>query len=252
MSSKATILITDDEKSIRNALKEILEFENYVTLEAENGEEALKVVEKENVNLVMLDIKMKGMDGIEVLEQLKKIKPEIPVIMISGHGTIKIAVEATKNGAFDFLEKPPDLNRLLTSVRNALKSGQLIQENREIRKELHGSTDIIGESPAIIKVKKMIEKVAASNSRVLITGENGTGKELVARAIHEKSNRASKKFVDVNCAAIPSELLESELFGHEKGAFTGASSQRIGKFEQADGGTLFLDEIGDMLSLIHI
>ena len=246
MSSKATILITDDEKSIRNALKEILEFENYVTLEAENGEEALKVVEKENVNLVMLDIKMKGMDGIEVLEQLKKIKPEIPVIMISGHGTIKIAVEATKNGAFDFLEKPPDLNRLLTSVRNALKSGQLIQENREIRKELHGSTDIIGESPAIIKVKKMIEKVAASNSRVLITGENGTGKELVARAIHEKSNRASKKFVDVNCAAIPSELLESELFGHEKGAFTGASSQRIGKFEQADGGTLFLDEIGDM------
>ena len=246
MSSKATILITDDEKSIRNALKEILEFENYVTLEAENGEEALKVVEKENVNLVMLDIKMKGMDGIEVLEQLKKIKPEIPVIMISGHGTIKIAVEATKNGAFDFLEKPPDLNRLLTSVRNALKSGQLIQENREIRKELHGSTDIIGESPAIIKVKKMIEKVAASNSRVLITGENGTGKELVARAIHEKSNRASKKFVDVNCAAIPSELLESELFGHEKGAFTGASSQRIGKFEQADGGTLFLEEIGNM------
>lgn len=246
MGSKTTILITDDEKSIRNALKEILEFEDYATLEAENGEEALKIVEKENVDLVMLDIKMKGMDGIEVLEKLKELKPEIPVIMISGHGTIKIAVEATKNGAFDFLEKPPDLNRLLTSVRNALKSGELIQENREIRKELHGSTDIIGESPAIIKVKKMIEKVAASNSRVLITGENGTGKELVARAIHEKSRRASKKFVDVNCAAIPSDLLESELFGHEKGAFTGASSQRIGKFEQADGGTLFLDEIGDM------
>ncbi len=246
MSSKTTILITDDEQSIRNALKEILEFEDYATLEAENGEEALEIVQEERVDLVMLDIKMKGMDGIEVLEKLKQIKPEIPVIMISGHGTIKIAVEATKNGAFDFLEKPPDLNRLLTSVRNALKSGELIQENREIRKELHGSTEIIGESPAIIKVKKMIEKVAPSNSRVLITGENGTGKELVARAIHEKSKRSSKKFVDVNCAAIPPDLLESELFGHEKGAFTGASSQRIGKFEQADGGTLFLDEIGDM------
>ncbi|NBC05035.1 MAG: response regulator [Bacteroidetes bacterium] len=246
MSSKTTILITDDEQSIRNALKEILEFEDYATLEAENGEEALKKVKDERVDLVMLDIKMKGMDGIEVLEKLKQTKPEIPVIMISGHGTIKIAVEATKNGAFDFLEKPPDLNRLLTSVRNALKSGELIQENREIRKELHGSTEIIGESPPILKVKKMIEKVAASNSRVLITGENGTGKELVARAIHEKSKRSSKKFVDVNCAAIPPDLLESELFGHEKGAFTGASSQRIGKFEQADGGTLFLDEIGDM------
>lgn len=246
MSSKTTILITDDEQSIRNALKEILEFEDYATIEAENGKEALQLVGKEKVDLVMLDIKMKGMDGIEVLEKLKQTKPEIPVIMISGHGTIKIAVEATKNGAFDFIEKPPDLNRLLTSVRNALKSGELIQENREIRKELHGSTDIIGESPAIIKVKKMIEKVAPSNSRVLITGENGTGKELVARAIHEKSKRASKKFVDVNCAAIPPDLLESELFGHEKGAFTGASSQRIGKFEQADGGTLFLDEIGDM------
>lgn len=246
MSSKTTILITDDEQSIRNALKEILEFEDYATLEAENGEEALQKVQEERVDLVMLDIKMKGMDGIEVLEKLKQTKPEIPVIMISGHGTIKIAVEATKFGAFDFLEKPPDLNRLLTSVRNALKSGELIQENREIRKELHGSTEIIGESPAILKVKKMIKKVAASNSRVLITGENGTGKELVARAIHEKSKRASKKFVDVNCAAIPPDLLESELFGHEKGAFTGASSQRIGKFEQADGGTLFLDEIGDM------
>lgn len=246
MSSKTTILITDDEESIRNALREILEFEDYCVLEAENGEEALKTVQDENVDLVMLDIKMKGMDGIEVLENLKEIQPEIPVIMISGHGTIKIAVEATKNGAFDFLEKPPDLNRLLTSVRNALKSGELIQENKQIKKELHGSTDIIGVSPGIKKVKQMIDKVAPSNSRVLITGENGTGKELIARAIHEKSRRSSKKFVDVNCAAIPSELLESELFGHEKGAFTGASSQRIGKFEQADRGTLFLDEIGDM------
>lgn len=246
MSSKTTILITDDEKSIRNALKEILEFEDYKTLEAKNGQQALDIVKEGNVDLIMLDIKMKGMDGIEVLEKLKDLKPEIPVIMISGHGTIKIAVEATKNGAFDFLEKPPDLNRLLTSVRNALKSGELIQENKQIRSELHGSTEIIGASPAIKKVKSMIDKVAPSNSRVLITGENGTGKELVARAIHDKSKRASKKFVDVNCAAIPPDLLESELFGHEKGAFTGASSQRIGKFEQADGGTLFLDEIGDM------
>lgn len=246
MSSKATILVTDDEQSIRNALKEILEFEDYNTLEAENGEQALDIVRNENVDLVMLDIKMKGMDGVEVLGEIKEIKGELPVIMISGHGTIKIAVEATKNGAFDFLEKPPDLNRLLTSVRNALQSSELIRENKQIRKELHGSTEIIGESPGIQKVKKMIDKVAASNSRVLITGENGTGKELVARAIHEKSKRSAKKFVDVNCAAIPADLLESELFGHEKGAFTGASSQRIGKFEQADGGTLFLDEIGDM------
>ncbi|MDX1640595.1 MAG: sigma-54 dependent transcriptional regulator [Balneolaceae bacterium] len=246
MSTKANILITDDEKSIRNALKEILEFEDYKTLEAENGKQALEIIREKDVDLVMLDIKMKGMDGVEVLGKIKEIKPELPVIMISGHGTIKIAVEATKNGAFDFLEKPPDLNRLLTSIRNALQSRELIRENKEIRKELHGNTEIIGKSPAIQKVKEMIVKVAASNSRVLITGENGTGKELVARAIHEKSKRSARKFVDVNCAAIPSDLLESELFGHEKGAFTGASSQRIGKFEQANGGTLFLDEVGDM------
>ena len=246
MSSKANILITDDEKSIRNALKEILEFEDYGTLEAENGEQALELIESEAIDLVMLDIKMKGMDGIEVLEKIKELKPELPVIMISGHGTIKIAVEATKFGAFDFLEKPPDLNRLLTSVRNALQSSELMRENKQIRKELHGNTEIIGESTAIQKIKKLIEKVAVSDSRVLITGENGTGKELVARAIHNGSKRSSKKFVDVNCAAIPSELLESELFGHEEGAFTGASTRRIGKFEQANGGTLFLDEIGDM------
>lgn len=246
MSSKTNILITDDEKSIRNALKEILEFEDYGTLEAENGEQALELIQNEEVDLVMLDIKMKGMDGIEVLEKIKELKPELPVIMISGHGTIKIAVEATKFGAFDFLEKPPDLNRLLTSVRNALKSSELMRENKQIRKELHGNTEIIGKSSAIDKIKQLIEKVAVSDSRVLITGENGTGKELVARAIHESSKRSSRKFVDVNCAAIPSELLESELFGHEEGAFTGASSRRIGKFEQANGGTLFLDEIGDM------
>ena len=243
---KPVILITDDEKSIRGALKEILEFEKYATLEAENGTQALQIVESKSVDLVVLDIKMKGMDGIEVLEKIKDIRPELPVIMISGHGTIKIAVEATKMGAFDFLEKPPDLNRLLISVRNALNSSELIRENKQMRTELHGSSDIIGESPAIANIKKMIQKVAPSNSRVLITGENGTGKELVAKSIHQNSKRSSKKFIGVNCAAIPSDLLESELFGHEKGAFTGASERRIGKFEQADEGTLFLDEIGDM------
>jgi two-component system, NtrC family, nitrogen regulation response regulator NtrX len=248
MSKKAKILITDDEKSIRNALREILEFESYTVLEAENGEEALKVIQTETVDLVLLDIKMKGMDGIEVLEKIKEMFPELPVIMISGHGNIKIAVEATKTGAFDFLEKPPDLNRLLISVRNALKSSELIRENQQIRTELYGDTEIIGSSPSMLKIKELIKKVAPSNSRVLITGENGTGKELVAKAIHNQSRRANRKFVDVNCAAIPSELLESELFGHEKGAFTGASTRRIGKFEQADGGTLFLDEIGDMSS----
>jgi len=246
MSSNSKILITDDEKSIRNALREILEFESYSVLEAENGEQALSTIRSEAIDLVMLDIKMKGMDGIEVLGKIKELKPELPVIMISGHGTIKIAVEATKTGAFDFLEKPPDLNRLLISIRNALKSSELVKENRQIRSQLHGETYIIGKSPAIERIKQLIDKVAVSDSRVLITGENGTGKELVARALHKKSRRAGKKFVDVNCAAIPSELLESELFGHEKGAFTGATSRRIGKFEQATGGTLFLDEIGDM------
>lgn len=246
MSSKSKILVTDDEKSIRNALREILEFEGYTVLEAENGESALKTIGGENIDLVMLDIKMKGMDGIEVLSEIKKMEKDLPVIMISGHGTIKIAVEATRSGAYDFLEKPPDLNRLLISIRNALKNSELHRENRQIRQELHGVVEIIGESPAIQSVKKMIEKVAPSDSRVLITGENGTGKELVARSLHEKSKRAAKKFVDVNCAAIPSELLESELFGHEKGAFTDANQRRIGKFEQASEGTLFLDEIGDM------
>ena len=246
MCSNSKILITDDEKSIRNALREILEFESYSVFEAENGEQALSTIRSEAIDLVMLDIKMKGMDGIEVLGKIKELKPELPVIMISGHGTIKIAVEATKKGAFDFLEKPPDLNRLLISIRNALKSSELVKENRQIRSQLHGETYIIGKSPAIERIKQLIDKVAVSDSRVLITGENGTGKELVARALHKKSRRAGKKFVDVNCAAIPSDLLESELFGHEKGAFTGATSRRIGKFEQATGGTLFLDEIGDM------
>lgn len=245
-STQPTILVTDDEKSIRNSLREILEFEQYTVLEAEGGEKALDIVKEQSVDLMILDIKMKGMDGIEVLEKVKEINASLPVIMISGHGTIKIAVEATKIGAFDFIEKPPDLNRLLISVRNALSRNDLIRENKRIRSELNNVTEMVGNSPAIERIKKTIDKVAPSTSRVLITGENGTGKELVARWIHEKSNRASKPFVDVNCAAIPSDLLESELFGHEKGAFTGASEQRIGKFEQADGGTLFLDEIGDM------
>lgn len=246
MSSKPLILITDDESSIRNSLREILEFENYEVMEAENGEEALKVIQDHPVDLVLLDIKMKGIDGMEVLIKIKELESELPVIMISGHGTIKIAVDATKNGAFDFLEKPPDLNRLLISVRNAIKSSELIRENRQMRTQLHGAADILGKSAAIEQVKKIIQKVAPSNSRVLITGDNGTGKELVARSIHSQSLRASKPFIDVNCAAIPKELLESELFGHEKGAFTGAIELRMGKFEQAEGGTLFLDEIGDM------
>lgn len=242
----ATILVTDDEKSIRHSLREILEFEDYQVLEAENGEEVFGIVKEQPVDLMLLDIKMKGMDGMEILNKLNKDGFNFPVIMISGHGNIELAVEATKLGAFDFIEKPPDLNRLLISVRNALDRQQLARENRSMRSRLPRVPEIIGESDAIQKIKKTIEKVAPTNSRVLITGENGTGKELVARWIHEKSNRSSGSFVDVNCAAIPSELLESELFGHEKGAFTGANSQRIGKFEQAHGGTLFLDEIGDM------
>lgn len=246
MSKQPQILITDDEKSIRNILRDILEFEKYRVFEAENGEDALTLIDQEEINLVILDIKMKGMDGIEVLDKIKEKIPELPVIMISGHGTIQIAVEAAKKGAYDFIEKPPDLNRLLISVRNALQNSELIRENRQMRKELHGVKEIIGNSAVMEGIKKTIGKIAASNSRVLITGENGTGKELVARSIHDLSRRSSKRFVDVNCAAIPSELLESELFGHEKGAFTGASERRIGKFEQADGGTLFLDEIGDM------
>ncbi len=243
---KSTILITDDEKSIRNTLREILEFENYNVLEAENGENALGVLEKEGVDLLLLDIKMKGMDGIEVLENVKSRGWALPVILISGHGNIEIAVEATRKGAYDFLEKPPDLNRMLVSIRNALENRKLVDENRQMRSKLHGVQDIIGKSSQIQQIKSIIDKVAPSNSRVLITGENGTGKELVALWIHEKSQRYSGPFIDVNCAAIPSELLESELFGHEKGAFTGADQQRIGKFEQADGGTIFLDEIGDM------
>lgn len=243
---KPHILVTDDEKSIRNSLRDILEFEDYNVLEAENGQQVLELLEEKTIDLMLLDIKMKGMDGMEILSKVKEHNYRFPVIMISGHGNIEIAVEATKKGAFDFIEKPPDLNRLLVSVRNALDQYRLSEENKNIKSRLPRVPEIIGESEAIQKIKNTIEKVAQTNSRVMVTGENGTGKELVARWIHEKSNRSNEPFVDVNCAAIPADLLESELFGHEKGAFTGASSQRIGKFEQADGGTLFLDEIGDM------
>ncbi|MFD2533366.1 sigma-54-dependent transcriptional regulator [Gracilimonas halophila] len=243
---KAHILVTDDEKAIRNTLEEILQFENYEVSTVDSGQAALDFVHERSVDLMFLDIKMQGMDGLETLKRLRDSSHDFPVIMISGHGTIEIAVEATKMGAYDFLEKPPDLNRLLISVRNALSKQDLEREYKQIKKKLPKIQDIIGESKPINKIKSLIEKVAPTQSRVLITGENGTGKELVAKWIHEKSPRRAGAFVEVNCAAIPSELLESELFGHEKGAFTGASEQRIGKFEQADGGTLFLDEIGDM------
>ncbi len=244
--SKAHILVTDDEKAIRNTLKEILEFENYRVSTVESGKQTLEFVKENEIDLLFLDIKMQGMDGLETLQALREDGHEFPVIMISGHGTIEIAVEATKMGAYDFLEKPPDLNRLLISVRNALSKQTLQKEYKQVKKKLPKVPEIIGESKAINKIKTLIEKVAPTQSRVLITGENGTGKELVAKWIHEKSPRHSGPFIEVNCAAIPADLLESELFGHEEGAFTGATGQRIGKFEQAKGGTLFLDEIGDM------
>ncbi|RNC85585.1 MAG: sigma-54-dependent Fis family transcriptional regulator [Balneola sp.] len=244
--SKAHILVTDDERAIRSTLKEILEFEGYKVSIAESGAQALELVERERVDLVLLDIKMQGMDGLETLKGIREKGHEFPVIMISGHGTIEIAVEATKQGAHDFLEKPPDLNHLLVAVRNALSLRDLSQEVKQIKKKLPKVQEIIGSSKAITKVKEVIDKVAPTKSRVFITGENGTGKELVARWIHEKSAKSNGPFVEVNCAAIPSELIESELFGHEKGAFTGADFARAGKFEQATGGTLFLDEIGDM------
>ncbi|NGP86774.1 sigma-54-dependent transcriptional regulator [Fodinibius halophilus] len=244
--AQPTVLVTDDEQSIRNSLRDILEFEGYTVLEAESGKQVFELVGEKSIDLMLLDIKMKGMDGMEILSKIKEENYHFPVIMISGHGNIEIAVEATKKGAFDFIEKPPDLNRLLVSVRNALDQYQLSKENKTIKSRLPQVPEIIGESDAIHQIKKTIDKVARTNSRVMVTGENGTGKELVARWIHEKSKRNSGPFVEVNCAAIPADLLESELFGHEKGAFTGASSQRIGKFEQADGGTLFLDEVGDM------
>ncbi|MDX5339510.1 MAG: sigma-54 dependent transcriptional regulator [Cyclobacteriaceae bacterium] len=240
------ILIIDDERFIRASLKEILEYEKFDVSEAQDGEEGLQKIKEEDFDVVLCDVKMPKMDGIEVLDQAKALEKSPQFIMISAHGSIETAVEATKKGAFDFIPKPPDLNRLLLTVRNALEKKNLVTETKVLKKKLSKKLDMVGESPAIARVKDTIEKVAPTDARVLITGPNGTGKELVAHWIHQKSNRSSEPFVAVNCAAIPSELIESELFGHEKGAFTSAHKQRAGKFEQAQSGTLFLDEIGDM------
>jgi two-component system, NtrC family, nitrogen regulation response regulator NtrX len=240
------ILIIDDEKSIRGTLREIFEYEKFEVSEATDGVEGLAMIKKEDFDLVLCDIKMPKMDGMEVLSAATELKPDLPFIMISGHGTIDTAVEATKKGAYDFISKPPDLNRLLITIRNALEKKDLVQETKILKRKVSKTRNIIGGSTPIIKIKETIEKVAPTDARVLITGENGVGKELVAKWIHEKSNRANGPLIEVNCAAIPSELIESELFGHEKGSFTSAIKQRIGKFEQANGGTLFLDEIGDM------
>src|SRR6185436_1792128 len=242
----AEILIIDDEKAIRKTLTEILSFEGYKLEEAADGEEGLKKFREKNYDLVLCDIKMPKLDGIEFLQKAGEINPDIPVVMISGHGNIETAVEAVKKGAFDYISKPPDLNRLLITIRNAMDKGSLVTEAKVLKRKVSKVQDMIGESDPIKKIKDTIEKVAPTEARILITGDNGVGKELVARWVHEKSNRASGPMVEVNCAAIPSELIESELFGHEKGSFTSAIKQRIGKFESANGGTLFLDEIGDM------
>ncbi|MFO7923336.1 MAG: sigma-54 dependent transcriptional regulator [Bacteroidales bacterium] len=242
----ANILVIDDEKSIRNSLKEVLEYEKHSIDLSSDGDEGLDMFRKNKYDVVLLDIKMPGIDGIEVLENIMSESSDIPVIMISGHGNIDTAVEAIKKGAYDFIEKPLDLNRLLITIRNALDKSELITETKVLKRKVSKTYDMVGESPAMQKVKEMIDRVAPTDARVLITGKNGTGKELVARWLHEKSSRASQPFIEVNCAAIPSELIESELFGHEKGAFTSAHKERKGKFEQANRGTIFLDEIGDM------
>src|SRR6056297_3248781 len=242
----AKILVIDDEKSILESLKEILEYESNEVDLADNGKDGIELFKNNKYDAVFLDIKMPEMDGIEVLVNLMNIAADIPVIMISGHGTIDTAVESIKNGAFDFIEKPLDLNRLLVTLRNAMDKKNLVKETKRLKKKVSKTYDIVGDSEPITEIKDMIDKVAPTDARVLITGENGTGKELVARWLHEKSDRADQTFVEVNCAAIPSELIESELFGHEKGAFTSAHKQRKGKFEQSHTGTIFLDEIGDM------
>lgn len=240
------ILIIDDERAIRSTLREILEYEDYKVIDADNGADGLAIIKKEDIDLVLCDIKMSKMDGMEVLTEALAIKPDLPFIMISGHGTIETAVEASKKGAYDFISKPPDLNRLLITVRNALERGTLVTETKVLKRKVSKTRDILGDSDSIVRIKETIERVAPTDARVLVTGANGSGKELVARWLHEKSARADAPLIEVNCAAIPSELIESELFGHEKGSFTSAIKQRIGKFEQADNGTLFLDEIGDM------
>lgn len=241
----AKILVVDDESSIRRTLKEILEFEKYEVALAPDGMTALEMVAENGFDVILLDIKMPEMDGIEVLEKLQEVT-DSPVVMISGHGTIETAVEAIKKGAYDFVVKPPDLNRLLITLRNAIDKKDLVTQTKKLKKEVERKYVIVGESPKMIQLKEMISRVAPTGARVLISGENGTGKELVARQIHEQSTRAKMPFIEVNCAAIPSELIESQLFGHEKGSFTSAIKQRKGDFELANGGTLFLDEIGDM------
>lgn len=242
----AKILIIDDERAIRNTLKEILEFENYIVDVAENGRAGLEMASATAYDLIFSDIKMPEMDGIELLSALRDAEVESPVVMISGHGNIETAVDCIKRGAADFIEKPIDLNRLLITTKNALEHKTLVQETKVLKKKVATRFQMVGESEPIQRVREMIHKVAPTDARVLITGANGTGKEVVARLIHAESNRASQPLVEVNCAAIPSELIESELFGHVKGSFTGAIKDKTGKFEQADGGTLFLDEIGDM------
>ena len=240
------ILVIDDEKAIRKSLREILEYENYEVEEAEDGPEAIEKITNNTFDIALCDIKMPQMDGIEVLTKLLEINPDLPVIILTGHGSVETAVEALKKGAYDFIEKPLDMNRLLVSVRNAGEKKNLVKETKKLRRKIHKAYDIVGESKEIAHVKDIIDRVAPTDARVMITGENGTGKELVARWLHEKSNRANKPFIEVNCAAIPSELIESELFGHEKGAFTSAHKKREGKFQLAHTGTIFLDEIGDM------
>ena len=242
----ADILIIDDEKAIRKALTEILSAEGYKTDEAGDGEEGLKKFKEKSYDVVLCDIKMPKLDGIEFLQKATESNSDIPVIMISGHGNIETAVDAVKKGAFDYISKPPDLNRMLITIRNAMDRSSLATETKVLKRKVYKVQEMIGESAPIKKIKDTIEKVAPTEARILITGENGVGKELVARWVHERSSRANGQLVEVNCAAIPSELIESELFGHEKGSFTSAIKQRIGKFEQANGGTLFLDEIGDM------
>lgn len=241
----ARILVVDDERSIRNTLREILEYEKYQVEEAADGPAALALLENSTFDVILCDIKMPQMDGMEVLEKALRIT-DTPIVMISGHGTIDTAVEAIKKGAYDFIQKPPDLNRLLITLRNALERSHLVNETKVLKRKVSKAYEMIGESPAINQIKDIIERVGPTDARVLITGDNGTGKELVAHWLHEKSNRASGPFVEVNCAAIPSELIESVLFGHEKGSFTSAIKQRKGDFEQANDGTIFLDEIGDM------
>nr|HRD08924.1 sigma-54 dependent transcriptional regulator [Saprospiraceae bacterium] len=244
----ARILIVDDDASIRRTLREILEFESYQVDESPDGLDALVKVKQQAYDVIILDIKMPKMDGMEAIERIQILCPDVPIVMISGHANIDTAVEAVKKGAFDFIQKPPDLNRLLITIRNAMDKSSLITEKKVLQKRVHKSMvqEMIGESKALEMIKQTVERIAPTDARVLINGRNGTGKELVARWIHEKSNRVEGPIIEVNCAAIPSELIESELFGHEKGSFTSAHKMRLGKFEQAHGGTLFLDEIGDM------